>query len=86
VDDRGRIALSIGLGALIGGVAGFFVFTQRGRELREDLAPRLDELLDEVDNLRTTFDRARVAVGDGLRTFNQLVSDEKASGPRRHVG
>jgi gas vesicle protein len=87
VDDRGRIALSIGLGALLGGVAGFLVFTRRGRELREDFAPRLDELLTEVDNLRTTFDRARVAVADGVKSFNSLVSDESASspapGPRR---
>lgn len=87
MDDRGRIALSIGLGALLGGVAGFLVFTRRGREIREELAPKLDELMNEVDNLRTTFDRARIAVADGMKTFNQLVADEPASapgpGPRR---
>jgi hypothetical protein len=77
VDDRGRIALSIGLGAVLGGVAGFLFFTERGRVVREEFGPRLDEVLTEVDHLRTTFDRARVAVADGVKSFNQLVSDER---------
>lgn len=77
MDDRGRIALSIGLGALLGGVAGFFVFTDRGRELRDNLAPKLDELMSEVEHLRATFDRARGAVAEGMQSFNQLLSEER---------
>jgi hypothetical protein len=75
VDDRGRIAISIGLGAVLGGVVGYLFLTERGRELRVDIEPRFNELLGEVDRLRTTFDRTRTAVSEGLRSFNQLMND-----------
>lgn len=77
MDDRERIALSIGLGALLGGVAGYLVFTERGRELRESLGPKLDDVMSEVEHLRATFDRARVAVAEGVQSFNQLLNDER---------
>lgn len=96
MDDRGRIAMSIGVGALLGGVAGYLLLTERGRDLRVNLEPRLNDLLREVDGLRTTFERTRAAVAQGVATFNQLVSeptdgkpaDGKAGAqtPRAHGG
>jgi hypothetical protein len=76
VDDRGRIGLAIGLGALVGGVAGYLLFTARGRELRDQLEPRLQDVLTEIDRLSTTFDRARAAAADGWRSFSQLMQEE----------
>jgi gas vesicle protein len=77
VDDRGRIALAIGLGALVGGVAGYLLLTERGRQMRDELEPRLNDVLGEVDKLRQTFESTRSAVSDGWRSFNQLMEQQK---------
>lgn len=70
----------MGLGALAGGVAGYLFLTERGRELREDLEPRLGDLAGEVQKLGSAFDRTRHAVEEGWRSFNQLVSEERSAG------
>jgi hypothetical protein len=80
VDDRGRIGLAIGFGAAIGGVVGYLLFTDRGRELRDRIEPRLQDLLSEVDQLSRTFDRARAAATEGWQSFSKLMQDETRSG------
>jgi gas vesicle protein len=75
VDDRGRIAIAIGVGAIVGGVAGYLFLTERGRAAREGFEPRLNEVLGEVDRLRETFERTRSAVSEGWRSFNQLMNE-----------
>jgi hypothetical protein len=77
VDDRTRVAMCVGLGALIGGAAGNLFLTERGRDVREQLEPRLDDVMGEVQRLGAAFDRTRRAVEEGWRSFNQLVSDER---------
>lgn len=77
MDDRGRIALAIGLGALVGGVAGYLLLTERGRRMRDELEPRLNDVLGEVDKLRQTFESTRTAVAEGWRSFNQLMEQQK---------
>ncbi len=93
MDDRGRIAMAIGLGALVGGVAGYFLLTERGRQMRDELEPRLNDVLGEVDKLRQTFESTRTAVAEGWRSFNQLMEQQKSSAQsaaqsaaRRRVG
>ncbi len=80
MDDRGRIGLAIGFGAAIGGVVGYLLFTDRGRELRDRIEPRLQDLLSEVDQLSRTFDRARAAATEGWQSFSKLMQDETRSG------
>jgi hypothetical protein len=75
MDDRTRIALGIGLGALAGGFAGFLLFTDRGRQFRASLEPRLEELMSEVQRLGVAFERTRRAVNEGLGQFSQAVDD-----------
>jgi gas vesicle protein len=79
VDDRGRIAMAIGLGALVGGVAGYLLLTERGRQMRDELEPRLNDVLGEVEKLRQTFESTRSAVSEGWRSFNQLMEQQKST-------
>ena len=79
MDDRGRIALAIGIGALVGGVAGYFLLTERGRQMRDELEPRLNDVLGEVEKLRQTFESTRTAVSEGWRSFNHLMEQQKSS-------
>jgi gas vesicle protein len=76
VDDRGRIGLAIGLGAVVGGAVGYLLFTDRGRELRTNLEPRLQDLLSEIDQLTHTFERARAAAVEGWQSFSTLMQQE----------
>ncbi len=85
MDDRGRIGLAIGLGAVIGGVAGYLLFTDRGRELRDQLEPKLQDLLTEIDRLSTTFDRARSAAADGWRSFSQLMQEDPRAAAKETI-
>jgi gas vesicle protein len=80
VDDRGRIAMAIGLGALVGGVAGYLLLTERGRQMRDELEPRLNDVMGEIDKLRQTFESTRTAVAEGWRSFNTLMEQQKSSG------
>ncbi len=82
MDDRGRIGLAIGLGAVIGGALGYLLFTDQGRDLRSRLEPRVQEVLKEVDELARTFDRARAAAIEGWQSFSKLMQEE----PRAHDG
>jgi gas vesicle protein len=69
MDDRTRIALGMGIGAAVGGFVGFLLFTDRGRALREELEPQLDDFLGEAQRLTAAFERTRQAVKDGLSTL-----------------
>ena len=71
--------MAIGIGALVGGVAGYFLLTERGRQMRDELEPRLNDVLGEVDRLRQTFESTRSAVAEGWRSFNQLMEQQKSS-------
>ena len=79
MNDRTRVAVSAGLGALIGGVAGYLFWTSHGRELRVQVEPRLDDLVGEVQRLASAFDRTRRALEDGWRSFNHLVQEERGA-------
>jgi hypothetical protein len=70
MDDRARIALSMGLGAALGGLTGFLLFTDRGRAFRRELEPQLEEFFQEAQRLTAAFDRTRKAVKDGLASMN----------------
>lgn len=59
VNDRTVIFLSALAGAVVGGAAGYLFFTDDGRRLREDLEPRLADLMTEIDKARSLVDQSR---------------------------
>lgn len=52
VDDRTSILWCALAGAVVGGAAGYLFFTEDGRRLREDLEPRVVDLLAEIEKAR----------------------------------
>jgi hypothetical protein len=90
VTDRACIALSMLAGAVLGGLAGFFLFTERGRRFRAELQPHLDEIAKEVQNLQEMAVRVKDTASDGWRQVESLVGDLGSPGatapgePRRH--
>jgi hypothetical protein len=78
VNDRTCVMLSACAGAVIGGFAGYLMWTERGRELRADLEPRVDELVGEAKRLGLAFDRTRRAVSDGWRSFAEMMEEQRS--------
>jgi gas vesicle protein len=77
MDDRARVALCVGIGAVVGGVAGYLLVTERGRSVRRGLGPRVQALVDEAQELGVAFERTRRAVADGWKTFNAIVEERQ---------
>jgi hypothetical protein len=71
VNERSVVVLSAVAGAALGGLAGFLFLTERGRELRRDLEPRLDEFARQLSTLQGTVARARAAAADGWRMVSE---------------
>ena len=84
MDERTRVLLSVALGAVAGGLVGFLYLTRRGRDVREQIEPALDSFVDEINWARATVEKARDAVAEGRRAFDDMVAatrvQESASG------
>lgn len=58
MSDNSQAALATITGAVIGGIAGYFFFTDRGRELRRRFEPALDDWARELNSSRLTIEKA----------------------------
>jgi len=88
VEDRARVAVSAGVGALVGGLVGYLFLTAAGRRLRERLDPGLDEVLGELRRLGEAAERAMAAAADGfltLRSFRRGLGPRTAGGDRNEA-
>jgi len=56
VSDRTSILWCALAGAVVGGAAGYLFFTDEGRRLREDLEPKLVDLMAEFEKARSLMD------------------------------
>ncbi|HUR21968.1 MAG TPA: hypothetical protein VMZ90_14225 [Vicinamibacterales bacterium] len=70
MDERGSIFLGVVAGAVAGGCVGYLFFTEDGRRLREDLHPKLADLVNEIEKARTMVKGATKAVAD-VRSFGR---------------
>jgi hypothetical protein len=52
-------------GAVIGALAGYFFFTDRGRQLRRQLEPALEDFAQEITRFRGDVQRALTAATEG---------------------
>ena len=72
MDDRGRVMLAAGLGAIVGGLCGYLFLTEDGRRVRERLEPGMDDMLRELRHLRSAVEKARLAAQEGWTTIEDL--------------
>jgi hypothetical protein len=78
-DSRAMTAI-VG-GAVLGGLAGYFFFTERGRALRRELEPALEQFAHELNGFRSTLQRA---VGVATEGWNMLNDGQGRSGAGVH--
>lgn len=79
MQDDSRDVAAIIAGALIGGVLGYLFFTDRGRALRLQLEPALEDFARELSGFRTTIQRA---IGAASESWD--VASSAPGGPNVH--
>lgn len=70
------------IGAVIGGMAGYLFFTDRGRELRRQIEPALDDIARELNSFRGTVQRAAGVASEGWKLLNETLGDGEQQAPR----
>ena len=70
------------VGAVIGGLAGYLFFTDRGRELRRQIEPALDDIARELNSFRGTVQRAAGVASEGWKLLNDTLGDTGQHAPR----
>ena len=63
------------VGAALGGLAGFLFFTERGRRVRREIEPALEDFVRELSSLRGTVQRAADVAGESWRLLNDMVRE-----------
>ena len=83
--DNSRAIVASAVGAVIGGVAGYLLFTDQGRALRRQFEPALEDFAHELSSFRTTIRKAAGVANEGWKLLNEAISDEnpRYSGPRQ---
>jgi hypothetical protein len=79
VTESNRALIAATVGAVAGGIAGYMLFTERGRELRRRLEPAIEDLARELVHLRGTVNRAMGVASEGWAVLNDTLG-ERASG------
>jgi gas vesicle protein len=62
VTERNAIVLSALAGAVIGGCAGYLLLTEKGRQVREELEPKLMALVNEFEKARSAVQSVKADV------------------------
>jgi len=85
VIDNSRAVVASVVGAVIGGLAGYLLFTEHGRTLRRQIEPALEDLAKELSSFRSTIVKAASVANEGWRLLNEAASDDptRYSGPRQ---
>ena len=81
MEDRSRVVLGMLVGAAVGGVVGFLLYTESGRRLRSGLRPQLEGIVDEAKWLRGTVDRIREVASDGWESVSEFFADAGEENP-----
>ena len=79
MDERSQVLVATMLGAVVGGVFGCLYLTERGRYVRDQIEPVFDKVIDELQQTRTTLEKAREAVEEGRRTVDDVLHQRSGS-------
>ena len=73
MDERSRVLVATCLGAVAGGVCGWLYLTEAGRRVRDQIEPKLDDLMHELTRVRGTVEKARGVASEGWRSLNDVT-------------
>ena len=73
VTDNSRAVAATIAGAVIGGLAGYVLLTERGRTVRRQFEPALDNFVQELNSFRQTVEKAAGAASEGWKLLNEAM-------------
>jgi hypothetical protein len=79
VTDKSRAMAATIAGAVIGGAAGYLLFTERGRALRRDLEPALEDFARELNSFGVTVRKAAGVANEGWKLLNEAMETPPSS-------
>jgi hypothetical protein len=82
MNDSRDMAAVIG-GALIGGVAGYLFFTERGRSVRRQIEPAFEDFSRELVSFRNTVQKSAGTASDGWKLLIEALG-ESGTRPARY--
>jgi gas vesicle protein len=82
VADNSRAVMATIVGAVVGGFAGYLFFTDRGRALRRQLEPALDDIARELSQFRGTVQKASGVANEGWKLLNEALGESTKQPPR----
>lgn len=77
--EQQRAFVAATVGAVAGGIAGYLLFTDRGRELRRRLEPAIEDFARELVQLRGTVNRAMGVASEGWNVLNEALGERSGS-------
>ena len=80
MNDRQREIIAAAVGAVAGGMAGYVLFTERGRQLRRRMEPALEDFAHELVQLRGTVNRAIGVASQGWQVIDETIGDRGHTG------
>ena len=80
-----RDCLVTTIGAVVGAIASYLFFTDRGRAMRRELLPMLDDFERELSHFSGTVARTAGLASEGWKALNEAVGSSGASRTPRTV-
>jgi hypothetical protein len=80
VDERSKVLVATCLGAVAGGVWGWLYMTENGRRVRDQIEPKLDDLMHELTRVRGTVEKARRVANEGWRSLSDVAGGSTPHG------
>jgi len=82
VEDNSRAIAAAVLGGVVGALAGYLFFTERGRAWRRQLEPAIDDMARELNHLRSTLTKAGGVASEGWKLLNEALGEAAPQQPR----
>ena len=66
-------------GAIVGALAGYLFFTERGRRIRQQIEPALENIAREVTSFRSTIQNASGIASDGWKALTEALGETEST-------
>jgi hypothetical protein len=71
-------------GAVLGGLAGYLFFTDRGRQMLQRVEPAIEDFARELNTFRSTIQRAVDVASDSWGALNDATGPDRPRGSNVH--
>ena len=73
--ENARSVTATVVGAILGGMAGYLLFSDRGRALRRQIEPAMDDFVRELNSFRGTVHKATAIAAEGWKMLSETAGE-----------